>query len=539
MQRSLILLFFLVASSAYSQLTSKIFVDGMIQDQKSFKDTLALTNYVDRLQCQDIRTGYFFTSVDSVTTDSSVVYIYLHKGEKYSSEILIDGSTRKNPSKLITKTADEYSSNGYPFVQVRLDSVSLVENILAGKLEIEEGPEITYDSAFLFSPIKTSKKYLYQLLDIEPGRLFSERNYQMISNKVQRSSFLKMERSTDISFSKNKAVVFLDVLEEQSNTFQGILGIQQGQNSSTEVIGSLDLSIDNLFAAGKELDFFWERYGENSQRLNLFYLHPFFLDSKISPAFSFDLLKQDSIFLTRTTGVGINTFVSPKINLSIQYQKTAGTLLSNDQMEISTKGVADFEKNTYQFELKQGFYQNLNSFKEGVFWRLNIGAGRKQIQKNLNIQDSFYDTILLHTNFFQSEVDFAYQLKVRRRQALYHSLAGRLIQNSELLVNELYRPGGLSSIRGFNEKFFFADRYLSSRLEFRSFFEDRSYLYLFYDQLFYSRNDFEEYPFGIGIGFALATSSGQFTFVLAGGKSKNQDIDFSGIKAHFGYISRF
>ncbi len=126
-----------------------------------------------------------------------------------------------------------------------------------------------------------------------------------------------------------------------------------------------------------------------------------------------------------------------------------------------------------------------------------------------------------------------------RRQAFFHHLSARLVQNSELLTNELYRSGGLSSIRGFNEKFFFADRYISSRMEFRSFFEDRSYLYVLYDQLFYGRNNFGENPFGIGIGFALATSSGQFSFVLAAGKSKSQKIDFSGIKAHFGYVSRF
>ena len=109
----------------------------------------------------------------------------------------------------------------------------------------------------------------------------------------------------------------------------------------------------------------------------------------------------------------------------------------------------------------------------------------------------------------------------------------------QLLQNELYRLGGLSSLRGFNEKDIFARHYFLSRMEFRSFFEERSYAYVFYDQLIYQRRDLRDYPFGVGLGFALATSAGQFTFALAVGDSNNQSISFSTMKAHFGYVSRF
>lgn len=514
-------------------------VDGKRQEEKSFKDSLALSNHVLKLQKQYISDGYLFTNLDSIFLENEQVHIYLHKGQKYNARIKLGDEVRRNPSKLISKTLDEYTSNGYPFAQVQLDSISFRNEVLEGEMIVKEGPEIVYDTAFLFSPIKTNKSFIYQLLDIQPESLFDESSYRVIAKKVSRTSFLAIKRPTDISFRKNKAVIFLDLEENQSNTFQGVLGLQQSQANTSEVVGSLDLDINNLFASGKELNFFWERFGENSQRLNLFYNHPFFLGSKISPTFSFDLLKQDSVFLTRSTGLGVNTFVSSKTNLSMQFQRTSGTLLSTDESVIASRGVADFEKNTYQLELRQGFYEQLGSFDEGIFWRLSIGAGRKKIQRNLNLQNTFYDTIQLETNFFQGEIDLAYQLKVLRRQAFFHHLSARLVQNSELLTNELYRSGGLSSIRGFNEKFFFADRYISSRMEFRSFFEDRSYLYVLYDQLFYGRNSFGENPFGIGIGFALATSSGQFSFVLAAGKSKSQKIDFSGIKAHFGYVSRF
>ena len=114
-----------------------------------------------------------------------------------------------------------------------------------------------------------------------------------------------------------------------------------------------------------------------------------------------------------------------------------------------------------------------------------------------------------------------------------------LLNNKELLTNELYRIGGLSTLRGFNEKNIFASQYALSRVEFRSFFEDDSFIYAFYDQLFFRRSANFDYPLGIGLGFALETTSGQFSFALASGNSKSQSFSFSEMRAHFGFITKF
>ena len=65
------------------------------------------------------------------------------------------------------------------------------------------------------------------------------------------------------------------------------------------------------------------------------------------------------------------------------------------------------------------------------------------------------------------------------------------------------------------------------------------FMYVFYDQLWYRRASNDDAPFGIGLGFVLATSTGQFSFALAGGQSENQNLSFSEVRAHFGFISRF
>jgi len=143
------------------------------------------------------------------------------------------------------------------------------------------------------------------------------------------------------------------------------------------------------------------------------------------------------------------------------------------------------------------------------------------------------------SNFYRLEGAFAYQARVFKRQAFFHHVTFGFIDNDEILQNELFRVGGLTSLRGFNEKEFFIEQYALSRAEFRSFFEAGSYAYLFYDQMILSRGAFNDAPLGIGLGFALASSAGQFSFALALGDSKSQSLSFETMKAHFGYVSRF
>ncbi|WP_420576890.1 hypothetical protein [Ekhidna sp.] len=536
MQRILILLVFVYASASHAQIKSQVFVDGELKDSRTFADTIQLTNYIERLQLEWINKGYYFSGIDSLVSNGES-HIYLHKGEPL--KVNLDVYKGKKLAKQLERELDNYSNSGYPFASISLDSLSLNGEVLSGKLQIKSGPEIAYDSAYFFSPIKTNHSYIYQLLDIVPGGKFSERSYAQISKKVERSSFLSIQRPTDLSFRNKKAKVFLDLKEEAANTFQGVLGLQQNGSQSSTLVGNIELDIQNLFRFGKQFMFSWERFSEESQRLNILYKHPFFLDSKISPSFRFDLLKQDTTFLTRQFGLGVYTYIAPRVELFLEYEQTKGTLLSTDIQFLEGTGLAGFTRSLYSLRLSQGNLMNLGRLTDGVVWAASGGAGRKSVDRNLDVPDAYYDTIQTNTNFYQFEGVFAYQLKTFKRQAFFHHLTAGSIENDQLLQNELYRVGGLTTLRGFNEKAIFARHYFLSRMEFRSFFEERSYAYVFYDQLIYQRRDLRDYPFGVGLGFALATSSGQFTFALAVGNSENQSISFSTMKAHFGYISRF
>lgn len=537
MQRILILLVFVSAIAAQGQVKSQVYVDGKLHDMLEFRDTVQLTSYVQKLQMRWVDQGHYFSGIDSLIDGGNSFKIYLHKGEDL--RVRLEEYKGEKVIRHLEKQLRDYSNNGYPFASVNLDSLKADDEYLSGKLMVKPGPEITYDSAYFFNPVKTNHSYIYQLLDIVPGNKFSERSYRQIPKKIERSPFLAIQRPTDLSFKNKQAIIFLDIKEEAANSFQGVLGLQQSGSQSTTVVGSIELDIQNLFRSGKQFMFSWERFSEQSQSLDVFYKHPFFLDSKISPSFSFNLLKQDTTFLTRRFGLGVHTYIAPRVEMFLEYEQTNGTLLTTDIQTLEASGLAGFTRTLYSLQLSKGDLVSLGRLIKGVVWSTTTSAGNKQVDRSLDVPGTYYDSIQEKTSFYRLEGVLAYQLKALKRQAFFHHISTGTIKNDQLLQNELYRLGGLFSLRGFNEKDIFARHYFLSRMEFRSFFEERSYAYIFYDQLIYQKRDIWDYPFGVGLGFALATSTGQFTFALGVGDSKNQSISFSTMKAHFGYISRF
>jgi hemolysin activation/secretion protein len=118
-----------------------------------------------------------------------------------------------------------------------------------------------------------------------------------------------------------------------------------------------------------------------------------------------------------------------------------------------------------------------------------------------------------------------------------------LIRNSTLVVNELYRLGGLATLRGFNENEFYASSFWITQIEGRLFTDQGSFFRVSTDVGYIStrisENVTDFFPISIGAGFALTMDNGQFNFMFANGMELGSPINFSNVKVHFGYTALF
>ena len=303
-------------------------------------------------------------------------------------------------------------------------------------------------------------------------------------------------------------------------------------------VGNLDLQLSNLFRTGKQFHFYWNRFGEQSQELQTNYSHPFIANSDIELSLGFGIQRQDSAFLNQDFNISGSTFVSDHIQLALSFERQNGNVLYQSEDQISSLGALDFIQNWYGLSLTKDVV-NPTVFEEFFGFQLLGRMGLREIQRNANLPLMYYDTIDLKSTNGSLHYALSIQKRFGRSSTIFFSQDSETILGKQRVTNQFFRVGGLATLRGFNELFFFTDAYFINTLEYRYFFEEQSYFFAFLDQGVLRTMDEAEWPVGLGTGLSLETNSGVFSFAMALGRTKEIPWDISNAKIHFGYISQF
>ena len=113
--------------------------------------------------------------------------------------------------------------------------------------------------------------------------------------------------------------------------------------------------------------------------------------------------------------------------------------------------------------------------------------------------------------------------------------------SEELLQNELYRFGGMSSLRGFKENSLFASFYTATQTEYQYRPVQGFYLNTVFDVAFIENklNQNNNILYGVGLGGAILTEAGWLSINFANGIQPENAIMFSQSILHLKLISRF
>ena len=127
------------------------------------------------------------------------------------------------------------------------------------------------------------------------------------------------------------------------------------------------------------------------------------------------------------------------------------------------------------------------------------------------------------------------------KNSIYLKNNTELLNSESYLTNELFRFGGINSIRGFNENSIDASFYSVLNSEYRYQFNQAIYLHSIIDFAYFENQIIalkqKIYSFGVGIG--LQTTPGVIRFSIANGNAENQDFNFSNTKIHISISSKF
>lgn len=513
--------------------------------------------------------GYLAASFDSIVDDSISLKAWIHVGETYnmslirpgnvSGDILRQGGYKEklysqrpySPAelnKLYEGIITYCENNGYPFAMVQLDSIELTgDNAISASLNLNMNQRVIIDTVEVKGNSKLHPKFIRNYFNIKQGDMYNESRIAKVDPRLQDLPFVTEIRPHEVVFIDDKAKLLLYLDKKRASQFDGILGIAPNDDVDGKLLltGDIKLKLLNAFNRGELIDFNWRKLEAKSQDLKFHFNFPFLFNTPIGIDYQLHLYKKDTSYLTLTNNLGIQVLFNGYNHVKAFYENQMSSLLSTEGLEFATTlpeyadintslyGVGmDYSKLNYRYNPRTGFRFDL------------MGAiGSKKIKKNANVNQALYDSIPLSSTLYRMELDAAGFIPLFRHSTLMIRNQSGFLENENLFENELFRIGGLKTLRGFDEESLTASIYTIFTLEFRYLFDLNSYFNIFFDGAYYERNTnsgyFNDTPYGIGAGVNFETRAGIFSLSYAMGSRDGEPLQFKAAKIHFGLTARF
>jgi len=486
--------------------------------------------------------GPLYFMVD-IKTNPDDEFILSSAGHIYPDKVF----TPKSYARFNSKILNYCTNNGYPFALVSLDSLSVSNGKLKAELNIDKGPLILLDSALIKGTAKVSTAYLYNYLGIKPGVVFNELSLRKVSTRLKEIPFVTEARPFEIEFTENMARPVLYLQAKKASQFNGVVGVQPDNSNSGKVFitGDVRLRLLNSFGRAELFDLNWSNPLPRSQDLKVKFSYPFLFSLPVGVEGDLTLFKRDSIFLELNRQIGFRYFLAANNSLRFFLGRKTSSLISTKGYENITTlpPYADVGANTFGLGVQfQRLDYRLNP-RKGFAIDVSGGAGIRLIEKNARINEIVYDSLDLRNTQYKAEGLFDVYLPIFNRSVINIGIAGAWLQSNNIFSNELYRFGGLKSLRGFDESSLLASAYAIGKIEYRFILEQNSYLLLFYNQAWYENDSREsllsDTPYGFGAGITFDTKLGIFSFTYALGSQQSNPIEFRAAKVHFGLVNYF
>lgn len=513
------------------------------------KDSIQMNQYITNKIAQLQNMGYINASIDSISKEAAYI-IYIHRGKQYKLKSFnIDYSNRpennfnrkkKLPTyanlqwiqKQKTTIVKELENTGYPFARIETNFQADSADLLI-KLTVITGHLYKFDT-IATNKIKLKKHFIQRYLGIKPGELYSEQKVSEINERLSQLKYIKLEETPSITFGKNTVRPELILKHTPANRFNGLIGIvpDKSKPGNYTITGDIELSLLNTLSRGESIDMQWKKNEKNSQQLNIKTEWPFILNTPFGAKGQISMLKQDTSFLSVDMKIGSFILFNGNNSASGYYSdKRTIVLAPLDTTEtIASKSygtgiaLATFKTNNI-----------LNPLK-GYRVELEIEAGsRTSNNSDKSMRKGWYWE---STTTLQGFIPIYKQwgMVLQNRSSIKRS-------QNPYYKNELFRIGGMKTLRGFDENEFYANQYTINTLEIRWLFETNSHVKLFADHSFietkHAKDHSKSKALGIGVGMNLHTNAGIFTISYALGKRDNEILKLNNAKIHFGYINSF
>ena len=510
----------------------------------AFYDSIATDSLSSRAYI-NIGQPYKWARLKKGNVDEGILSEIRFREEVYSNKLIHYKDVAKLQERLLSYAED----NGYPFASIKLDSVKISGNSISAILNLRKDKEVKLDSVLIKGSARVSPVYMYNYLSIKPGDLYNESVIRRIDARLKELPFIKMNAPSDLRFTEKATKLILHLDKKNASQFDGFLGVlPNNQTSKVVVTGDIRLKLQNAVNKGELIDVNWRSLQKNTQDMKAKVTYPFLFSSPFGIDYNFKLYKKDTSFLEVTQNVGIQYLLTGGNYFKIFVNNKRSSLLSTKGLEFQTTlpTYADVDATVYGIGYKSEKLNYRFNPRKGYSLNVNAGVGSKNIKKNEKLDPAAYDGVVLNSTQYSADLDAALFIPFKNKSTFKVGVLSAWINSSSIFQNELFRIGGLKTMRGIDEESVYASMYSIFTLEYRYLLEQNSYIYLFTDGAYYENmsisftgKDRDDTPLSFGAGISFETKAGIFSINYALGKQFDNPIYLKAGKVHFGIVSYF
>ena len=539
-----------------------------INEIKFYRDSSQADENLESLITKFRAGGFLSAGIDSLIRDSLSTTAFIYAGNKYNWSVIRQGNVpeellqgtgfrkklysgkpfnNKQLELLTSNVLRNCENNGYPFASITLDSIEIENNNFSGALALNKNRFIKIDSIIIKGTATVAPVYLYNYIGIRPGDVYKETQIRKISGRMRELAFVREIKTSQLLFTQKETKLYLFLENRKASQFDGVLGLlpDEAKEGKFNLTGEIHLKLQNSLKRGEIIELNWKQLPGNSQDLKFHTLYPFLFNTPFGIDGNLAIFKKDSTYIDVTKNLGVqyaftgNNFLKAFINdkqsdlQSSRGLENISVLPSYADITTVSYGLTiHYEKLDYRLNPRKGFWIEATG-----------STGNRKIRKNTDINAAAYDSIKLNTVTYQGEITADYYISLGGRHVIDLGTRSAYIYNDELFINELYRIGGLKSLRGFDEESIYSSTYAIGKIEYRYLLEQNSFLFAFINNAWYenrSRNiNLYDTPIGFGTGINFETKLGIMSVSYALGKQFDNPVLFRNGKVHFGIVNYF
>ena len=522
---------------------------------KTHKNAKSITNEITTISINLSKIGFIENQIleNKKVNDSSYIakislgervkniHIYIGRNSSIKDIILLDKIKDyitipySEIEPFLNETLLKLEKKGFALAKLKLINIQKQNHSLIADLQFNQNQQRTLNSIVVKFDKEDKKNnfpegHLAQINRKYHNSTFNKNIVSQIHNDFEKFSFVNQIKYPEILFTKDTTKVYVYLEKRKSNTFDGFIGFSNNKTNKIIFNGYLDLTLTNTLNVGEQFSLYWKSDGNNQKTFKTSIEIPYLFKSPLGLKAQLNIFKKDSLFQNTKTAIDLGYFINYNTRVYLGYQSTE----SSDIQNTNNTKISDY-KNSYltsNLEYSKQDYINLN-FPKKTNLSLTIGLGKRITNETTGTagkSTQFYINFQAMNNFY-----------LNKKNCININYQNYFIQSKTYIINELFRFGGINSIRGFSENSLQASLLSSFLTEYRYIVSPNLYIHTITDYGYYQDKSSEnkENLLGFGIGTGIQTKNGLLKLTFASGKTMKQKANLTNTIVTINYNIKF